>query len=379
MLKRKKHQQWSWTDKTDYAVERYIKWSSKPHIQKRIFSEHIEIPLKNHINDFVSKKVGGNSYLKTKYLVDGFSIQFKEEVVSELEKQKSRKKYLSTTLRFMKKYLRNELKKIWTDSTDLAVKRYIKWEHKPSTSRRIYEDHIETPLLNLCERRVRTQMFFGMGEKLIEYDIFQKDTDYDTEISNLVEECVSHFFTALLPYIKNGNIKSIFGYVDKAVKFNLIQMNKQTSTGTFKWEPLYGYGKDDSVMHRSRMELPKIKGSDLSIDEVHYVNLLMNYWDKNIDHIWKQKNQEFQRTVARNVIDLMRRSKKIKHFKVDSMRRYLRKMMGWETGDKVYSKKGMKGGGQRNAFNKVLRKMRDRNKLLRLQYRSKGMIDFYYI
>ena len=54
-------------------------------------------------------------------------------------------------------------------------------------------------------------------------------------------------------------------------------------------------------------------------------------------------------------------------------------MMGWETGDKVYSKKGMKGGGQRNAFNKVLRKMRDRNKLLRLQYRSKGMIDFYYI
>ena len=170
MLKRKKHQQWSWTDKTDYAVERYIKWSSKPHIQKRIFSEHIEIPLKNHINDFVSKKVGGNSYLKTKYLVDGFSIQFKEEVVSELEKQKSRKKYLSTTLRFMKRYLRNELKKIWTDSTDLAVQRYIKWEHKPSTSRRIYEDHIETPLLNLCERRVRTQMFFGKGEKLIEYE-----------------------------------------------------------------------------------------------------------------------------------------------------------------------------------------------------------------
>ena len=54
MLKRKKHQQWSWTDKTDYAVERYIKWTSKPLIQKRIFSEHIEIPLRNHINDFGS-------------------------------------------------------------------------------------------------------------------------------------------------------------------------------------------------------------------------------------------------------------------------------------------------------------------------------------
>ena len=221
-------------------------------------------------------------------------------------------------------------------------------------------------------------MFFGKGEKLIQYDPF-KETSYDDEIENLVNECVSFFFTTLLPYIKEGNIDNIFGYINSSIKHNLILMNTQRSSGTFDWEPLYGYGQDDSLMHRSGMELPKIKGSDLSIDEVHYVNLIMNYWDKNIDNIWKQKNQEFQRTVARNVIDLMRRSKKIKHFKVDSMRRYLRKMMGWETGDKVYSKKGMKGGGQRNAFNKVLRKMRDRNKLLRLQYKSKGMIDFYYI
>ena len=378
MLKRKKHQQWSWTDKTDYAVERYIKWSSKPHIQKRIFSEHIEIPLRNHINDFVSKKVGSNSYLKTQYLVDGFSVQFRENVIPELSKQKTRTKYLSTTLRMMKKYVRDELKKVWTDSTNLAVKRYIKWENKPSTTKRIYKEHIQTPLRNLCKRNVKTQMFFGKGEKLIQYDPF-KETSYDDEIENLVNECVSFFFTTLLPYIKEGNIDNIFGYINSSIKHNLILMNTQRSSGTFDWEPLYGYGQDDSLMHRSGMELPKIKGSDLSIDEVHYVNLIMNYWDKNIDNIWKQKNQEFQRTVARNVIDLMRRSKKIKHFKVDSMRRYLRKMMGWETGDKVYSKKGMKGGGQRNAFNKVLRKMRDRNKLLRLQYKSKGMIDFYYI
>ena len=378
MLKRKKHQQWSWTDKTDYAVERYIKWSSKPHIQKRIFSEHIEIPLRNHINDFVSKKVGSNSYLKTQYLVDGFSVQFRENVIPELSKQKTRTKYLSTTLRMMKKYVRDELKKVWTDSTNLAVKRYIKWENKPSTTKRIYKEHIQTPLRNLCKRNVKTQMFFGKGEKLIQYDPF-KETSYDDEIENLVNECVSFFFTTLLPYIKEGNIDNIFGYINSSIKHNLILMNTQRSSGTFDWEPLYGYGQDDSLMHRSGMELPKIKGSDLSIDEVHYINLMLNYWDKNIDNIWKQKNQEFQRTVARNVIDLMRRSKKIKHFKVDSMRRYLRKMMGWETGDKVYSKKGMKGGGQRNAFNKVLRKMRDRNKLLRLQYKSKGMIDFYYI
>ena len=377
MLKRKKHQQWSWTKSTNLAVDRYIKWSSKPQVQKDIFSEHIEIPLRNHINDFVSKKVGSQSYLKTQYLVDGFSIQFKENVIPELENQ-IRSKYLSTTLRYMKKYLRDELKKVWTDSTNLAVKRYIKWEHQPSTTKKIFRDHIEEPLMNLSRRNVKTQMFFGKGEKLIQYDPF-KESSYDKEIDNLVNECVSYFFTTLLPYIKNGTINNIFGYVNSSIKHNLILMNTQRSTGTFNWEPLYGYGKDDSLMHRSGMELPKIKGSDLSIDEVHYVNLLLNYWDKNIENIWKKGNQEFQRTVARNVIDLMRRSNRIKHFKVDSMRRYLRKMMGWDKGESVYSKKGMKGGGKRNAFNKVLRKMRDRNKLLRLQYKSKGMIDFYYI
>ena len=378
MLKRKKHQQWSWTDKTDYAVERYIKWSSKPHTQKRIFSEHIEIPLRNHINDFVSKKVGSNSYLKTQYLVDGFSVQFRENVIPELSKQKTRTKYLSTTLRMMKKYVRDELKKVWTDSTNLAVKRYIKWENKPSTTKRIYKEHIQTPLRNLCKRNVKTQMFFGKGEKLIQYDPF-KETSYDDEIENLVNECVSFFFTTLLPYIKEGNIDNIFGYINSSIKHNLILMNTQRSSGTFDWEPLYGYGQDDSLMHRSGMELPKIKGSDLSIDEVHYVNLIMNYWDKNIDNIWKQKNQDFQRTVARNVIDLMRRSNKIRHFKVDSMRRYLRKMMGWDKGENIYSKKGSEKKSKRNAFNRVLYKMRDRNKLLRLQYKSKGMIDFYYI
>ena len=54
-------------------------------------------------------------------------------------------------------------------------------------------------------------------------------------------------------------------------------------------------------------------------------------------------------------------------------------MMGWEEGESVYSKKGSKSGGQRNAFNKVIRFMRDRNKLLRTQYNHKGVIDFYYL
>ena len=55
MIKRKKHQQYYWTEKTDKALERYIKWETKPHIQQRIFQEHIEIPLRN-----ISRRVIGN-------------------------------------------------------------------------------------------------------------------------------------------------------------------------------------------------------------------------------------------------------------------------------------------------------------------------------
>ena len=66
MIKRKKHQQWRWTDKTDSAVDRFIEWKSKPHIQKRIFEEHIEIPLRNIIFDYIIKRnIGDNAYLKS--------------------------------------------------------------------------------------------------------------------------------------------------------------------------------------------------------------------------------------------------------------------------------------------------------------------------
>ena len=38
----------------------------------------------------------------------------------------------------------------------------------------------------------------------------------------------------------------------------------------------------DEKINRRGMELPKIVGSDLSVDEMDYINLMLNYWDKNI-------------------------------------------------------------------------------------------------
>ena len=266
----------------------------------------------------------------------------------------------------------------WTEKTNSAIDRYIKWEVKPHIQQRIYKEHIQFPLRNVSHGLVNKALWFGKGEKLFEYDPYQKDSSWSIEKENLVDECVSYFFTTLLPYIKNGNIDDYGKYVYEAIRRNLIQLNHEDSNGIVNWKPVPVEEYDEKINRRG-MELPKIVGSDLSVDEMDYINLMLNYWDKNIPIIWGRSNQDLQRKVASNVIELMRRSHKIKHFKVDSMRRYLRKMMDWKKGEHVYNKKGSKSGGSRNAFNRVIHFMRDRNKLLKSQYDKTGMIDFYYI
>jgi hypothetical protein len=377
MLKRKKHQQWSWTDKTDSSVQRYIKWGSKPHIQKRIFKEHIEIPLRNIIVDIIIKQnVGDNAYLKSKYIIDRCSKVFESEVIPKLSDENI-KNYFGLTHKHIKNFLRKEIKKIWTSKTDSAIERWTKSENKPRLQDKIYKEHIETPLRVLSRRNIKTNIYKRKGEKLFQYDP-NKQSSYEEEIDNLVDDCVGFFFTTCYPYIKNGRIETtIFGYVNTAVRRYLIDLNTERTDGVFEFNPHYGIGKDDSTLHRSGIELPKIEGSDLSIDEVEYINLMMNYWDKNIEYIWNRSTQELQRQIAHNIIELFRRKNQIKHFKVDSMRRYLRKMMNWDAGTNIYNVKG--GGSKRNVFNRVIRFMRDRNKLLKFQYNKRGMIDFYYI
>ena len=129
------------------------------------------------------------------------------------------------------------------------------------------------------------------------------------------------------------------------------------------------------ILYKKNMYVPSF---DEKLDnDTIYIGEMLSYWDKNIPLIWNKKNQGLQREIARNVIKLMRRSDEIIYFRVDSMRRYLRKMMNWEKGENIYNKKG--GSGKRNQFNRVIRFMRDRNKLLKSQFRKSGMIDYYYL
>tara|TARA_B100001250_G_scaffold414622_2_gene454807 strand:+ start:5106 stop:6101 length:996 start_codon:yes stop_codon:yes gene_type:complete len=290
----------------------------------------------------------------------------------------------------------------WSDKVDKAIERYVKWEHKPHIQKRIFREHIGIPLRNVSRSILKKTIFLKRGEKLMEFDPYNdkswiedplfkelKKIDgkeaYDKEIENIVDECVSFFFTTCYPYIRNSillvnegeeqTIKSNIGYIRVAIYHYLINLNRErsrNSVGGKYWEEL----PDQSTQGDYYFELYKkgmvVPSTEKEIDnELIYVNELLDYWDKNIPLIWKRKNQELARTTARNVVELMRRSQKIKHFKVVSMRRYLRKMMGWEKGDNIYN------SGKRNTFNDIIMFMKKRNKLLRKQYVEKGYIDFY--
>jgi len=300
----------------------------------------------------------------------------------------------------------------WNEKTDSAIERYVKWEKKPHIQQRIFQEHIEIPLRNTSRRLIKNVMFFNKGERLMEYDPYSDKSYFDNEsitsseaynqgLENLVDECVSFFYTTLFPYIRNSillvnegeekTVQSNFGYVNSSIRHYLVNLNIERTWnsvgGKYVEElPEGGTSRDYSfILYRDEWKKNQKDGTSNSHlfehkfdNDTIYIGELLSYWDKNIPLIWKKDNQGLQRVVAENVIKLMRRSEKIKHFKVDSMRRYLRKMMDWDSGTNIYNTKGS-SGGQRNKFNRVIRFMRDRNTLLWNQFKKTGMIDYYYI
>ena len=268
----------------------------------------------------------------------------------------------------------------WISKTDDALNRYFKWESKPHIQNRIYKEHIEIPLRNIILRMIIKEQSKGNWEKLIEYGFknYNIEDDYGNkanpiimERNNLVDECVSFFFTTLCPYIKNGTIKNNFAYLYKSIHHYFTTKNIENSNTLNYTEPLPSFDSKNEKFFRDNSEFVKIPDSNLSDDETEFINLMMNYWEHNIDFIWRG---DLQREIARNVVELFRRSHTIKYFRTTSMRRYLRKMMEWKSNEGIYNKKG--SGGNRNAFNNVIRKMRDRNRLMRQQYLLRGTIDF---
>ncbi len=277
MIKKKQHQSYSWNQRTDSALQRYIKWSSKPHIQNRIYKEHIEIPLYNIINMLLIKHSPYNYKTPSKIIWD-----------------------------------------------------------------RLYNEH---------QTIAETKRFY-------------------------ITDSQGYFFTNILPYLTSNQKKNTGGYIYKTIEIYLTKKNIESTVIVTKTEPI-DYLEDEEMFFRqnpklNKMILRRIEGSNLSDEEVEYTNLVINYWDQNINFIWNRKNHELQREIARNVVELFRRCHTIKYFRTTSMRRYLRKMMGWKSSDSPL----VLGSGKRNTFNNVISYMRDKNRLMRIQYTSTGQINF---
>ncbi|OUX33102.1 MAG: hypothetical protein CBE24_02665 [bacterium TMED264] len=283
----------------------------------------------------------------------------------------------------------------WTKKTDQALERYFKWEHKPHIQKRIYQEHLQIPLNNIARIMLNRIMWKGQGDRLINFDT-NKETSLRQEKENIINELESIFFTTVCPYVKQSfelveegkepTIPNIFGYILQSFHNHLIDVNVErtmNSIGGSKFESLptnsegYKSTKADYnfLLHKKGLSIDdeNIKKVDGSFTEEKYLNSIIDYWDFNIDKIWKRKNQQLSRQTARNVVELFQRSKNIKHFKVVSMRRYLRKMMGWKKGDGIYN------SHKRNIFNDIIMFMKRRNKLLRKQFIRTGYIDYYYL
>lgn len=267
----------------------------------------------------------------------------------------------------------------WTERTSSALDRYFKWESKPHIQERIYKEHIEVILRNIILTMIIKEQSKGNWEKLFEYsfkDYNIKDDDgiklnpIIEERKNLVDECISIFFTTLCPYIKNGTIKNYGAYIYKGLKHYLTQKNIENSRKVNYSDPLPTMDSENEKFFRNNSEFLKITDSNITDSETEFVNLMMNYWEQNIDFIWNRKNHVLHRQVAYNVLELFRRSHTIKYFRITSMRRYLRRMMEWKKDTKYNNSK-------RNVFNDVILTMRDITRHQRTHYRKKGMINFH--
>ncbi len=375
-IKRKKHQSWSWNESTNKGVKRYLKWSENSFICDKIFKEHIEIPVRNLILNIIVKRVGDNSYTKSDFLIDKCIDEYRKEMVS-LYTKLPKSRFIGRTRRFIGNFLREDLKKIWSPKTDRAVERYIKWMDTPSVTRKIYKD-IEIPLRVLCERMIWSYLKKYKSTnpdypypKLLQHKP-KGSKGFDDELRNLIDECVSTFFTTTIPYIKNGNIENNFGYTRQVISTHIVdRMSDDIKGGTTDYK---NFMKVHDIVYREggKMMVKSPEEIFMGNPEVDYITQMLNYWDKNIDEIWSRKNQELHRTCARNIVTLMRRSHRILHTKQDSMMFYLRKMLGWKRDENV------KNTSKRNVFTGVIQIMRKRNQQLRKQYNRKGLIDFYY-
>lgn len=252
--------------------------------------------------------------------------------------------------------------------TDNACIRYHKWSHKPIIQQRIFKDHIEKPLRNLTFSMIWKEQSKGNWEHLKTHS---RGMDF------IVDDVVGFFFVDVLPKWENKETypEKGFSYVYRSVFLYLmnqhIGLTKRKSDLTLDENNEHD---DDLTFYRQTpqnepIELTRTPNSDLSNDEVEYMNLVINYWDTKIEHMWRS---ELKKEIAGNIVKIFERAGSIKHHKQKSIYRYLRVMMGWNK-----DPKSLEGTNEKRAFKQVMSTFRKKHNLFRTQYRSSGHIDLF--
>ena len=251
--------------------------------------------------------------------------------------------------------------------TDNACIRYHKWSHKPIVQQRIFKDHIEKPLRNLTFGMIWKEQSKGNWEHL---------KTHSRGIDFIVDDVVGFFFVDVLPKWENKETqpKNGFSYVYRSVYTYLVKKGKDHSKRKKDLTIDENNDGDDLTFYRQTpqnepIQLVRTPNSDLSNEEVEYMNLVINYWDTHIDNVWRS---ELKKEIAGNIVKIFERAGTIKHHKQKSIYRYLRVMMGWNKNPKE-----LENTYKKRAFKQVMSTFRKKHNLFRTQYRSSGHIDLF--
>ena len=265
--------------------------------------------------------------------------------------------------------------------TDNACIRYHKWSHKPIIQQRIFKDHIEIPLRNLTYSILWKQLTFKttskthpLGKK-VQYLWETMNTD-KRGMEFLTDDVVGFFFIDVLPKWENKETQpeNGFSYVYRSVYTYLVKKGKDHSKRKKDLTIDENNDGDDLTFYRQTpqnepIQLVRTPNSDLSNEEVEYMNLVINYWDTHIDNVWRS---ELKKEIAGNIVKIFERAGTIKHHKQKSIYRYLRVMMGWNKNPKE-----LENTYKKRAFKQVMSTFRKKHNLFRTQYRSSGHIDLF--
>lgn len=207
-----------------------------------------------------------------------------------------------------RKHHKGKLSKVYfTKETEKAIIQYNE-EQDPDIREDIFRSYIHAPLDKLAENIINRFKFPYI----------------DGSFEEVKAQVVSFLVMNLHKYTKTKGMA--FSYFSVIAKNYLILHN----TNAYKDEKRSVYIQDTQNEQFSLEELLQIdvEESDVQSDMRDFINLLIEYWDFNIDRVFKKKRD---RDIANALIQLMQRIDHIDNFNKKALYLMIREMTNYKT------------------------------------------------